>query len=107
MLVALKEKVKCHATEKNIQNGISTVKDKIGNDRADRAADQGVKDHTDEVCKIGKYQTQRQQNYIQFTKEVHSRILEAFYKRKYLESGQNKESTTDPQQTDKKDNTNL
>ena len=74
-------KVKGHATEKNIQDGISTAKDKIGNDRADRAADQGVKDHTDEVCKISKYQAQRQQKYIQFTKEVHSHILEAFYER--------------------------
>ena len=35
-------KVKGHATEKNIQDGTSTLKDKKGNDRADSAADEGA-----------------------------------------------------------------
>ena len=94
-------KVKDHATEKNIQDGTSTVKDKIGNDRADRAADQGVKDHAGEICKLSRIQAQRQHKYMKFTKEAHSHILEAFYKRKYMESVEMKETTTDPQQTNR------
>ena len=34
----------------NIEDGIATWKDKRGNDRADRAADEGVKNHSDEIC---------------------------------------------------------
>ena len=61
-------KVKGHATEKNIQEGLATLKDKRGNDRADRAADEGVKNHSDEICKISRIHAKRQQGYIWFIK---------------------------------------
>ena len=95
-------KVKGHATEKNIQDGIATLKDKRGNDRADRAADEGVKNHTDEMCKISRIQAERQQGYIWFMKAVHNHILEAFYKRKYFESVETNEQSKDEQQTNGK-----
>ena len=95
-------KVKGHATEKNIQEGTSTLKDKKGNDRADSAVDEGVKDHSEEICKISRIQAQRQQRYVKLTKEVHNHILEAFYKKKYLESIEIKEPSHEQQQTNRK-----
>ena len=91
-------KVKGHATDKNIQDGIATLKDKRGNDRADSAADEGVTDHSDGICKISRIQAKSQHAYICFTKAVHNHILEAFYKRKYLESVENKEAGHGEQQ---------
>ena len=69
-----------------MEDGIATWKDKRGNDRADRAADEGVKNHSDEICKISKIQAQRQYGYIVFIKNIHDHILEAFYKKEYIES---------------------
>ena len=68
--------------EKNIQDGLATLKAKRGNDRADSATDEGVKNHSDEICKLSSIQAKRQQGYIWFTKAVHNHILEAFYVRK-------------------------
>ena len=92
-------KDKGHATEKNIQDGTSTLKDKKGNGRADSAADEGVKDHSGKICKISRIQAQRQYKIVRLTKEVHNHILEAFYKKKYLESIETNEPSQDQQQT--------
>ena len=73
------------------------LKTKGGNDRADRAADEGVKNHSDEICKISRLQAKRQQGYIWFMKSIHDHILEAFYKRKYIESVEINETGKDEQ----------
>ena len=43
------QKVKGHATEKDVAEGISTAKDRGGNDKSDRLADQGV----EEIAGVG------------------------------------------------------
>ena len=91
-------KVKGHATDTNFEDGITTWKDKRGKDRADRAADEGVKNHSDEICKISRIQAQRQQGYILFIKNIHDHILEAFYKREYIENVELNKNEKDGQQ---------
>ena len=50
-----KNEVKGHATNKNVEDGVATWKDKRGNDRADRAADEGVKTTPTKYAKLAKY----------------------------------------------------
>ena len=57
-----------------------------------------MKKHSDEIYKISRIQTKRQQGYIWFMKSVHDHIPEAFYKRKYIESVENNEKGKDEQQ---------
>ena len=78
-------KVKGHATETNIEAGIATKEDKEGNDKADKYADEGVKGHTEELVEISGVLARRQNKYVEFDKNIHDHILEAFYKRKFLE----------------------
>ena len=76
-----------------MEDGIATRKHKQGNDKA---AEDGVKWHTDGLCQISRVLARRQSRYIVFIKNVHDHILQAFYKRKYLECiDLNKEETSD------------
>ena len=60
-------KVKGHATEEDVANGISTWEDREGNDKSDKLADKGVEEVVG-VClvKLGKWCETRWKHYKQF-----------------------------------------
>ena len=69
-------KVKGHATEKDVAEGISTAKDRGGNDRSDKLADQGV----EEIAGVGlvtleKWFEGRWKRYRKLMTRVHKMIL--------------------------------
>ena len=69
--------IKGHATDAHIADGITTLANKIGNDHADRIADEGTKLHGEEVYQIAKLYTQRHQQYAAFMILVAKHIIEA------------------------------
>ena len=62
-------KVKGHATEKMVEQGLVRPQDKVGNDKADEAADEGVDLFGHEVVQLGKDYARRHRHY---TKSVAS-----------------------------------
>ena len=69
-------KVKGHATEKDIENGISNPEDKEGNDVSDKLADKGVEAVAGiGLVKLGKWLEARQKDYRKFLNRVHKMIV--------------------------------
>ena len=69
-------KVKGHATEKDIENGISNREDKESNDYSDKLADKGVEAIAGiGLVKLGKWLEARQQKYKTLINRVHRMIV--------------------------------
>ena len=77
-------KVKGHAAEKNIEDGIATRTDKEGNNEADSCADEGFNAHSLDMIQISRILARRQHEYVSLVNNIHDHILEAFYKRKEI-----------------------
>ena len=71
-------KVKGHITEQQVSDNTHRLKDKLGNDQADTAADIGVKMHGDGVMRIAKLLQVRHVAYIKFMKKVAQHIMEGY-----------------------------
>ena len=56
-------KVKGHATQNMVDQGLVQPQDKIGNDKADEAADEGVELFGDGTVQLGKHYVDRHQQY--------------------------------------------
>ena len=68
-------KVKGHATEEDVREGRSTHKDREGNDRSDKNADQGVEQLAGEgLVKLGTWVANRQDQYKKFVARIHRMI---------------------------------
>lgn len=69
-------KAKGHATEKNVAEGISTAKDRDGNDKSDKPADQGVEEIAGiGLVALGKWFEGRWKRYRKLMIRVHKMIL--------------------------------
>ena len=68
-------KVKGHATEKDVQKGISTAKDREGNDTSDKLADKAVEAIAGiGLVKLGKWLEARQKKYKKLMARIHKMI---------------------------------
>ena len=68
-------KVKRHATEKNVEKGISTAKGSEGNDTSDKLADKGVEAIAGiGLVKLGKWLETRQKKYKKVMARIHKMI---------------------------------
>ena len=82
-------KVKGHATEEDVKNGKAREIDKMGNDAADMAANEGVRLHGDERRYIGDCYAYRQRHYEYFIRDIHNHIIEVvLIKQKILQEKQ-------------------
>ena len=101
-------KGKGHATDGMVMTGQVARKDKIGNDHADRIAEEGVKLHGNEAVETGAILTRRHEQYVKLIKNIHSHILAAFEKKKQLDKEKEEEHETQnkpaPMQKDTKKN---
>ncbi len=77
-------KVKGHATDEMVQQGKVNIEDKLGNDKADTMADDGVKMFGKDATTAGHYLTRRHTGYGYFIKDVHDHLIEAHKRMKYL-----------------------
>ena len=69
-------KVNGHATEKDIENGISNIEDGEGNDTSDKLADKGVEAIAGiGLVKLGKWLEARQKTYRRLIVRVHKMIV--------------------------------
>ena len=69
-------KVKGHATEKDLAEGISTAKDRDGNDKSDKLADQGVEEIAGVgLVALGEWFEGRWKQYRKLMLRVHKMIL--------------------------------
>ena len=59
--------------------------DKEGNERADSAADEGVKLHGQAAIQTGSCLTRRHHEFTTFLQEIHEHAIEAFKRRRHLE----------------------
>ncbi len=79
-------KVKGHATQEQVNNNIYRQCDKLGNDRADEAADIAVKLHGDDLVEVARQMAFRIYEYTKFMKNVAMHIIEGYLiHRKLLE----------------------
>ena len=68
-------KVKGHAIEKDVEKGISTTKDREGNDTSDKLADKGVEAIAGiGLVKLGKWLEGRQKKYKKLMTRIHKMI---------------------------------
>ena len=68
--------MKGHATDKDIEKGISNREDKKGRDLSDELADKGVEAIVGiGLVKLGKWQEARQKNYKKLMNRVHKTIV--------------------------------
>lgn len=71
-------KVKGHATKEDVQEGRNTAKDRVGNDRIDRKADNGVLEIAGEgLVTLGSWAAERHKNYTKFLRRIHRMIAAA------------------------------
>ena len=64
-------KVKGHATQEDVENGTSTVKDRAGNDRSDTNADEGVEKIGGEgLVRLGAWIAERHDRYIALMRRI-------------------------------------
>ena len=78
-------KVKGHATEEMVRSGKVREEDKEGNDKADRAADLGVKLHREGAIEFSHWLSSRRKKYKRLMTEVYkviAEVMEAFYEEK-------------------------
>ena len=69
-------KVKGHATDKDVEKGISTIKDREGNDKSDKLADKGVEEIAGRgLVKLGKWCEARQKDYRKLLVRVQTMIV--------------------------------
>ena len=69
-------KVKGHATEKDVKEGISTSEDREGNDKSDKLADKGVEEFVGVgLVKLGKWCEARLKQYRKLVIRVHKMIV--------------------------------
>ena len=69
------------------------MKDKKGNDHADRIADEGVKLHGNAAMETGVILIRRHEQCVNLISEIHSHCLEAFGEKKKLEEKTESEIT--------------
>ena len=83
LLAAVKEKgpwsvwvtkVKGHATDEDVGQGIAKVEDKEGNDNADKAADKGAKDKQEKLPAVASLHARRAKEYQQLTRRIQNSI---------------------------------
>ena len=67
-------KVKGHATDNMVETGQVQIQDKVGNDKADEAADEGVALFGDPLVKLSKCYTERHIAYSQLVADIHEHI---------------------------------
>ena len=69
-------KVKGHATTEMGDQGLCKEIDKVGNDKADEAADKGMKMHGNATMKIAEWLTSRHIRYTAFVRDTHNFLIE-------------------------------
>ena len=77
-------KAKGHATKEDVEKGIATAKDKLGNDEADKCATKGVEALG--LTNATTWLDRRHDAYIQFMKRIHIMIIRVLQKEKELRS---------------------
>lgn len=64
------QKVKGHATEEHIRNGIATEETKRGNDSADLYAPRGILEHQEQAVNLAKWLKDRQERYAKLVARI-------------------------------------
>ena len=77
-------KVKGHASDDMVIQGTVNAEDKVGNDQADIAADEGVNMHGDGIVKISRLLMKRHLEYTNLVKKVHDHMLKCHKAHKML-----------------------
>jgi ribonuclease HI len=70
--------VKGHATQKHIDNQVTTMEKKIGNDKADKTADMGTAMHGEDLTKLAAIFHDRHKCYENFMVQVSQHIVEGY-----------------------------
>ena len=68
-------KVKGHATEKEVEDGTVEQQDKLGNDEADKAVQEGKNEHLAGARSLANWLAARQEAYNKFMHRRHNYIL--------------------------------
>ena len=76
---------KGHAKQIHVDKGITTIKNKNGNDKADENADEGTRLHHKTLIEATKWLANRHQAYTKFMKKVVTHITEAYIIHKQLD----------------------
>ena len=68
-------KVKGHATDRMVEEGLVKIDDKIGNDHADKAATSGINDHFEGMMEFNAFLQQRRKDCTKFMAGIQSMII--------------------------------